>query len=74
MTFSIRFTFCIHSIIIELDESICVVCLHSAVSPNCTADSFVCRDYTCVPMETRCDGHDDCPDASDENMCGQYLR
>lgn len=35
---------------------------------SCDKDSeFQCVSHECIPLEKRCDGWPDCPDASDEN-------
>ncbi|CAB4061720.1 Very low-density lipoprotein receptor,Low-density lipoprotein receptor-related protein 1B,Low-density lipoprotein receptor-related protein 2,Low-density lipoprotein receptor-related protein 8 [Lepeophtheirus salmonis] len=37
---------------------------------NCTEDKFKCANGKCIPINWKCDGHNDCPDQSDEMNCG----
>ncbi|CAG2053446.1 unnamed protein product [Timema podura] len=36
---------------------------------NCTLSQFRCRDGRCVDLSRKCDGNQDCGDASDEDDC-----
>lgn len=38
----------------------------------CTEYQFRCRDGTCLDSRRRCDQRNDCPDASDEENCGEF--
>nr|XP_032833052.1 MAM and LDL-receptor class A domain-containing protein 1-like [Petromyzon marinus] len=38
-------------------------------TPPCPAGQFVCADISCIPLSARCDGVNDCNDASDEVSC-----
>ncbi|CAN0379209.1 unnamed protein product [Lampetra fluviatilis] len=38
-------------------------------TPPCPPGQFVCADISCVPLSARCDGVNDCNDASDEASC-----
>ncbi|XP_078476033.1 MAM and LDL-receptor class A domain-containing protein 1-like [Lampetra planeri] len=38
-------------------------------TPPCPAGQFVCADISCIPLSARCDGVNDCNDASDEASC-----
>ncbi|XP_061189646.1 uncharacterized protein LOC133197565 [Saccostrea echinata] len=40
---------------------------------NCLLEEKRCRDGSCVPAEWFCDGEIDCPDKSDEQVCGQCV-
>lgn len=37
-----------------------------AVLPSCSINEYVCASGGCVSASLRCDGHDNCPDSSDE--------
>ena len=36
---------------------------------GCGEEEFTCTDASCVEMEVRCDGKNDCSDGSDEAEC-----
>ena len=41
---------------------------------RCEANEFQCAtDHSCIRVDSVCDGHSDCPDASDELNCGMIL-
>lgn len=40
---------------------------------QCGEDQFVCGDQTCIPVNWRCDGDNDCDDQSDEQNCRKYF-
>lgn len=39
---------------------------------TCTSDEFRCQDGTCLGIEKRCDGHNDCRNGEDEIQCGKF--
>lgn len=46
-----------------------------AAQMTCGVDEFRCKDSgRCIPARWKCDGEDDCGDASDEpkEECGKY--
>uniref|UniRef100_A0A1Y1LMI9 Sortilin-related receptor n=1 Tax=Photinus pyralis TaxID=7054 RepID=A0A1Y1LMI9_PHOPY len=40
------------------------------IASTCGGEHFACSNGVCVPKGWRCDGEDDCGDASDELLCG----
>ena len=46
----------------------------TTIHPPCDSSQFQCKgDGMCIPSSAVCDGHFDCADYSDENMCdGKY--
>lgn len=43
--------------------------LFSAYRCVCAAGEFQCPGDQCVPVDTVCDGHRDCPSGTDEAIC-----
>jgi len=36
---------------------------------GCALDQFTCKaSQTCIPVQYKCNGYDDCPDSSDEDI------
>lgn len=57
------------SVAVKLKKCINVcdlMCLSFAVLPSCSINEYVCASGGCVSASLRCDGHDNCPDSSDE--------
>jgi len=46
--------------------------LFNTVEPLCQNEMLACGDGTCMDKQLFCDGKTDCPDASDETVCGMY--
>lgn len=39
---------------------------------ECSSNEFFrCHNSACLPIEVKCDKHDDCGDGSDEENCGK---
>ncbi len=51
-------------------NSITCFSLHVA-NRTCGADEWSCSNGQCIPIAWVCDEHDDCDDASDEQVCSK---
>ena len=49
---------------------VCVrVSMYVYICTHCRDGKFRCRNERCISAESKCNGHDDCGDGSDESSC-----